>query len=67
MKFELEVNSDEFDVLLVSRLQETYIDHVTRWMFEPDAENVAESLLTVLQLFMVKREFDDWYESVKEL
>ena len=67
MKFELEVNSDEFDALLVSRLQETYIDHVTRWKHEPDAEKVAESLLTVLQLFMVKREFDDWYESVKEL
>ena len=67
MKFTFQIHPDEFDEALVARLQETYIDHVTNWAFEPDAEKLAESLLTVLQLFMVHSEYEQWYETIKEL
>jgi hypothetical protein len=67
MKFTFQIHPDEFDEALVKRLQETYIDHVTSWMFEPDAEKIAEGLLTTISLFMVPSEFDDWYETIKDL
>ena len=67
MKFTFEVHPDEFDEALVSRLQQTYIDHVTNWAFEPDAEKISESLLTVIELFMTPSQYSAWYEAIKEL
>lgn len=67
MKFTFQIHPDEFDEALVSRLQETYIDHVTNWMFEPDSEKLTESLLTVIEHFMVHSEYEAWYETIKEL
>ena len=67
MKFTFQIHPDEFDEALVSRLQETYIDHVTNWMFEPDAEKISESLLTVIELFMTPADYNAWYELIKEL
>lgn len=67
MKFTFDVDSEEFDVLLIQRLQDIYIDHVTNWMFEPDAEKIAEGLLTTISLFMVHSDFEEWYETIKDL
>lgn len=67
MKFTFNVDSEEFDALLIQRLQDTYIDHVTNWMFEPDAEKIAEALLTTISLFMVHSEYEEWYETIKDI
>jgi hypothetical protein len=67
MKFTFQIHPDEFDEALVTRLQETYVDHVTKWSFEPDAEKISESLLTVIELFMTPSKYAEWYETIKEL
>ena len=67
MKFTFQIHPDEFDEALVKRLQETYIDHVTNWMFEKDAEKIADGLLETIKLFMVPSEYDEWYETIKDL
>jgi hypothetical protein len=67
MKYCIDINSDEFDAMLIKRLQETNIAHVTNWKAEPHFEVLSDALLTVLDHFMVYSEFNDWYETIKEL
>jgi hypothetical protein len=67
MKFTFQIHPDDFDEALVKRLQETYIDHVTFWMFEKDAEKIADGLLETIKLFMIPSEYDEWYETIKDL
>ena len=63
IKFTFTVSEDEFDEALVKQLQWHYVDQVTNWKHEPDAANLQDSLLTVIE----SQEFEEWYETVKEL
>ena len=67
MKFTFDVDSEEFDLMLIQRLQEVYIDHVTHWMYEEDAEKISEGLLATISLFMIPSEYEQWYETIKDL
>lgn len=61
------VLEDEFDEALVKQLQWHYVDQVTNWKHEPDTDNLADSLLTVIEFYMIPQEYAEWYETVKEL
>ena len=65
--FKFSIDEDEFDEALVKQLQWHYEDQVTNWKHEPDAANLQDSLLTVIEFYMIPDEFEAWYETVKEL
>ena len=67
IKFTLTISEDEFDEALVKQLQNHYIDQVTNWKHEPDADNLQDALLTVIEFYMIPSEFEEWYETVKDL
>ena len=58
MKFTFDVDSEEFDLMLIQRLQQVYIDHVTHWMSKEDAEKISEGLLATISLFMIPSEYE---------
>ena len=66
-KIMIEVDPDQMDMWIVNELKQCYIDHATRWKHEPDYEKLTDSLLTVIEHYSVQSEFNEWYESIKEL
>ena len=67
IKFTFTISEDEFDEELVKQLQWHYVDQVTNWKHEPDADNLQDALLTVIEFYMIPSEFEEWYETVKDL
>ena len=67
IKFTFTISEDEFDEALVKQLQWHYVDQVTNWKYEPDADNLRDALLTVIEFYMLPSEFEEWYETVKDL
>ena len=67
IKFTFTISEDEFYEAIVKQLQNHYIDQVTNWKHEPDADNLQDALLTVIEFYMIPSEFEEWYETVKEL
>lgn len=67
IKFTFTISEDEFDEEIIKQLQYHYVDHVTYWKHEPDADNLQDSLLTVIKFYMIPSEFEEWYETVKDL
>ena len=67
IKLTFTISEDEFDEALVKQLQWHYVDQVTNWKHEPDADNLQDALLTVIKFYMIPSEFEVWYETVKDL
>lgn len=67
IKFTFTVSEDEFDEAMLKQLQWHYVDQVTNWKHEPDASNLQDALLTVIEFYMIPSEYDEWYETIKEL
>ena len=67
IKFTFTVSEDEFEEAIVKQLQWHYVDQVTYWKHEPDADNLQDALLTVIWFYMIPSEFEEWYETVKDL
>ena len=61
------ISKDEFEEAIVKQLQWHYVDQVTCWKHEPDADNLQDALLTVIEFYMIPSEFEVWYETVKDL
>ena len=67
MKMTVEVDADALDNVFRDELRQAYVDQVTIWKDQPDAEELAEALMTVVKYYSAPQEFEEWYESVKEL
>lgn len=67
MKLMVEVDWEQAEDFIRDKLRQDYIDQVTVWKAQPDAEELAEALMTVVKYYSAPQEFEEWYESVKEL
>ena len=67
MKLMIKVDWDQAEELIRDKLRQDYIDQVTIWKDQQDAEELAEALMTVVKYYSAPQEFEEWYESVKEL
>jgi hypothetical protein len=67
IKFTFTVSEDEFSEAIIYELQKHYVDQVTNWSWEPDASNLQDSLLTVIEFYMIPDDYAAWYETVKDL
>ena len=67
MKMTVEVDADALDNVFRDELRQAYVDQVTIWKDQPDAEELAEALMTVVKYYSAPQEFEEWYELVKEL
>lgn len=66
-KITIDVDTDQLQMLIINELKRCYIDRALFWKKEPDYEEVSNALLTVIALYSVKSEFDEWYETIKDL
>jgi len=66
-KIMIEVDPDQMQMWVVNDLKQCYIDHATRWKKEPDYDMLSDALLTVIEHYSVRSEFNEWYETIKEL
>ena len=66
-KIMIELDIDELRDQMINDLKESYIDQVKHWSKEPDAEKLADALLTVIEYYSAPSEFNEWYETIKEL
>ena len=66
-KMTLEVDHDQLTDWMVEELKQCYIDHATHWKKEPDYDTLSDALLTVIEHYSVQSEFEEWYETIKEL
>ena len=66
-KIMIEVDPDQMQMWIVNDLKQNYIDQVMHWSKEPDAEKLADSLLTVIEYYSTPSEYNEWYETIKEL
>ena len=67
IKYQISVDPDQLDLIIASELRRCYVDTMTTWRKEKDSPQLGEALLVVLQHFMTHSEFEDWYETIKEL
>ena len=58
---------DEVETLIRDQLRQSYIDTVTVWKNEPDSAQLAKDLLGVIRYYSAPNEFDEWFETVKDL
>lgn len=63
----VEIDWDQAENLIRDRLRQDYIDQVTVWKDQPNAKELSEGLLEVIKYYSAPQEFEEWYESVKEL
>jgi len=66
-KITIDVDTDQLHMWIVNELKQCYIDRALHWKKEPDYEEVSNALLTVIDHYSVKSEFDEWYETIKDL
>ena len=66
-KIMVEVDPDQMNMWVVNELKQCYVDHATCWKHEPDYEKLSDALLTVIEHYSVQSEFNEWYETIKEL
>lgn len=66
-KIIIEVDPDQLQMWVVNELKQCYIDHATYWKKEPDYEKLSDALLTVIEHYSVQSEYNEWYETIKEL
>lgn len=67
MKLMVEVDWDEAENLIRDRLRQDYIDTLTVWKAQPDSAELASYLLGVIKYYSAPREFEEWFETVKDL
>ena len=66
-KIMIEVDPDQLQMWVVNELKQCYIDHATCWKKEPDYDVLSDALLTVISHYSVQSEYNEWYETIKEL
>ena len=66
-KIMIEVDPDQLQMWVVNELKQCYTDHATHWKKEPDYEKLSDALLTVIEHYSVQSEYNEWYETIKEL
>lgn len=66
-KITIDVDTDQFQMWIVNELKQCYIDHATHWKHEKDYEQLSNALLTVIEHYSVQTEYNEWYETIKEL
>ena len=66
-KIMIEVDPDQMQMWVVNDLKQCYIDHATHWKKEPDYDMLSDALLTVIEHYSAPSEYNEWYETIKEL
>ena len=66
-KIMIEVDPDWIIDLVREELKKCYLDQVKCWKHEKDFEKLSDSLLTVIEHYSIQSEYNDWYETIKEL
>ena len=66
-RFKVTLDWDEVEELIRDQLRQSYVDTVTVWKNEPDSAKLAENLLGVIGYYSAPREFEEWFETVKDL
>lgn len=67
MRHQISIDWEDFEHIIRDQLREDYIGTVTTWKGQPDSEQLGEALLEVIKYYSAPSEFEEWYETIKEL
>jgi len=65
--FKVRVEWEDVENLIRNVLRDDYEMTLTTWKDQPDSRELANNLLGVIRYYSAPNEFEEWYESVKEL
>lgn len=63
----LTVDPDEMDALVAQQLRDCYWALATPFGDWPERIPTMEAILVVLEHYMTEADYNDWYETIKEL
>ena len=66
-KITIDVSDDQMDLWVRDELRRCYVDTVTVWKNQQDAPELGDALLTVIQHYSAASEYEEWYETIKDL
>lgn len=66
-KLTFTIDPDEMDKYIAADLRNCYVDNVTKWCNQPESEKLSDALLTVIEHYMAHSEYEDWYDTIKDL
>mgnify|MGYP003346957185 CR=1 FL=1 len=67
MKFSVNLNDEELDVIIRDEMRKAYIDQITTWAGDPDAKKYAKAFKRVAKYYSAPSEHREWLETVKDL
>lgn len=67
MRYKIAVDWEDVENLIRQQLRKDYVDTMTTWRSQPDSEQLGEALLEVIKYYSAPQEFEEWYETIKEL
>jgi hypothetical protein len=67
VKYHIAIDPDQMDIIVQTELRRCYEDHAKFWRKEPDFETLSDALLTVIRHYTSESEFEEWYETIKDL
>jgi hypothetical protein len=67
MKFSVNLNDEELDVIIRDEMRKAYVDQKTTWVGDPDAKKFAKAFKRVAGYYSAPSEHREWLESVKDL
>ena len=67
VKYHIAIDPDQMDIIVQTELRRCYEDHVKFWRKELDFETLSDALLTVIRHYTSENEFEEWYETIKDL
>jgi len=66
-KITIDIDPDQMDTWVRNELRRCYTDNATVWHNEPNSERLGDALLTVIEHYSNLNEFENWYETIKDL
>lgn len=63
----LEVSDEQMELWVTNELRRCYVDNIKFWRKEKDAAQLGDALLTVIEHYSSPPEYDEWYETIKDL
>ena len=65
--FKVRIEWEDVENLIRNALRDDYEMTLTTWKDQPDSRELANNLLGVIRYYSAPSEFDEWFETVKDL
>ena len=65
--YQISIDPDQMDLIIASELRRCYEGLATNPIQWEERERTMEAILVVLEHYMTQSDYNEWYETIKEL